>query len=146
MELKVALKLNKEYFWECLGTFYNLEELNYDKLTRKVMANMIISYYKNNPNMIYEILNDKEIDYLAKLVNNDEDNELTYFISLTFLSILNEVTFKYEILDDLNELIEDRIKYYYENKEEIEKEKEIIYLAKGLFVAYGALTKKNLIN
>ena len=37
------------------------------------------------------------------------------FISLTFLSILNEVTFKYEILDDLNELIEDRIKYYYEN-------------------------------
>ena len=142
MELKVALKLNKEYFWECLGTFYNLEELNYDKLTRKVMANMIISYYKNNPNMIYEILNDKEIDYLARLVNSDEDNELTHFISLTFLSILNEVTFKYEILDDLNELIEDRIKYYYENKEEIEKEKEIIYLAKGLFVAYGALTKK----
>lgn len=143
MDIKDLVRLPKDIIWETFSIFYNIDNFNYYSLTRKDMVSLIFSNYQNNPNKVYEILNEDELEILNNVYEMDfkeiDDSIVTF--KDTYLLVLDN---NFDIIDSLKESIKKGLAIYQNNKEEILKEKNKIYLLVGLLTAYGALTKKEI--
>ncbi len=146
MDIKDLAKEPKNIIWETFSIFYDVDKIDYYSITRKEMISLMFSSYQSNPNKVYEILNEDELEILKDVFEGNivKSDYCDFRFYGTYLLISDSDTTNFVIVDSLKETIKKGLTIYQANKEEISKAKIKVYLLVGLLTAYGALTKKEI--
>lgn len=132
----------KPYVYERYMIYADQETKDYEKITRKAMAEYIIAYVKNNPLIIQEILSEEELRVLIRLAEGEQISiydEACSSIVTTHLAIsdLHNILIPEELLEVIQETVK-QIDWEYV-KEKDQKNELLLGILKG----YGVLSEHN---